>query len=127
MTMPTRRQLALGLVVIGGAVVPALCLWRFGWGMTYRRDYWEASQFALLFYGGLLGAVAGSVASYLLRKEAHAVLAPFQLAVTTLLLLHLGGWVYMSSVTVRAAGHAIARRAVLVGMERDLPPPPRER
>lgn len=120
---PTRRQLALGLTVIAGAAVSGVCLWSFVQGMTHKRDYWDVSLFAMLFYGGLLGAAAGSGASYLLRKEAHAALAPFRLAATTLLLLHLAGWVYMSSVTVRGACHAIARRVVLVGMERNLPPP----
>ena len=123
MTGERRRRIALALVVIGGSIVSGLCINSFIHGMTYQRDYWDASQFALLFYGGLTAALLGTVASVLLRT-AHVILSPFRLAAMTLLILHLGGWLFMSSVTIRTAWHSVARRAVLVGMERDLPPAP---
>ena len=122
-TMSTRRHLGLSALVVAGVAASAVCLYWFARGMTYQRDYWNGAHFAALFYGGLLGAALATAASVLVRRESRAWLEPFRVAATTLLLLHLGGWVFMSSVTVRTAWHAVARTAVLVGMERNLPPP----
>ena len=123
MTMNARWRLPLFAVVVAGGPLSGLCLYSFVNGMTFQRDYWDASHFALLFYGGLLSALLASAVSVLLRRDSRGWLEPFRVAATTLLILHLAGWVFMSSVTVRTAWHAVARRAVLVGMERNLPSP----
>lgn len=123
----------IAIVCTAGALA---CLWLLMRAVQLYLDRWDVSRFVLLLVGGFLLSLAAFAANLQARRDAirlGAAGAPpkvwsapnaTEFVSTTMLLIFTGAMLFTQVGPVRTLWHALGRRAISVGMARDLPGPP---
>lgn len=124
-----RRSEGLLVAIVAGCGVSGWCLSYFGWGMFNMQDLWDVSRFAAFLVGGLLSALAATVAGEMLRRSHKEVSSGYAGgtvigAARLMLAIQVCVFLYCNAGPVRTVANAAVRLLVTYGMARDLPLPP---
>lgn len=128
MKAKVRSDLSIVVIVVG-CLVSGLCLWYFVWGMLFMQDLWDVSLYVAYLVGGLVAAIAATVASEMLRRSHKEVASgPYGATLVStarvMLAIQVLAFLYCNAGPVRTVSTAVVRRLATYGMARDLPPPP---
>ena len=127
--MLRRRNDAWLAGVVAGSAVSGVCLWYFGWGMFYMQDLWDVSGYVGYLVGGLLAALAATIAGEMFRRSDKERSSGFAGgtaigAARLMLALQVCVFLYCNAGPARTVANATVRRLATYGMARDLPAPP---